>query len=173
MIMEFRGISRVAAAVFAVVLAARGLCSAGIPPVWSGDEDRIVRDGRAKVYIAPGKVLWKSSSSPAVIGGEDFLLGRGDGQAAAYLHEAGGRGGGQAGFGGGDGLADGLPELGIIRLVQLQTGPDDDGGQLFLHGIEPVRRDDGGRHGYGGIAFGETVVRRGRRGVDTVHYASL
>ena len=81
MIMEFRGISRVAAAVFAVVLAARGLCSAGIPPVWSGDEDRIVRDGRAKVYVAPGKVLWKSSSSPAVIGGEDFLLGRGDGQA--------------------------------------------------------------------------------------------
>ncbi|MBO8466591.1 MAG: alpha-L-rhamnosidase [Bacteroidetes bacterium] len=56
-------------------------CGAGIPPVWQEDAFRIVKDGRAKVYVAPEKVLWKSSSDPAAVSGEDVLLAPGDGQA--------------------------------------------------------------------------------------------
>ena len=47
----------VAAAVAGSVMSARP-CGAGIPPVWQEDAFRIVKDGRAKVYVAPEKVLW-------------------------------------------------------------------------------------------------------------------
>lgn len=70
----------VAAAVAGSVMSARP-CGAGIPPVWQEDASRIVKDGRAKVYVAPEKVLWKSSSDPAAVSGEDVLLAPGDGQA--------------------------------------------------------------------------------------------
>lgn len=70
----------VAAAVAGSVMSARP-CGAGIPPVWQEDAFRIVKDGRAKVYVAPEKVLWKSSSDPAAVSGEDVLLAPGDGQA--------------------------------------------------------------------------------------------
>lgn len=70
----------VAAAVAGSVMFARP-CGAGIPPVWQEDAFRIVKDGRAKVYVAPEKVLWKSSSDPAAVSGEDVLLAPGDGQA--------------------------------------------------------------------------------------------
>ena len=70
----------VAAAVAGSVMSAKP-CGAGIPPVWQEDASRIVKDGRAKVYIAPEKVLWKSSSDPAAVSGEDVLLSPGDGQA--------------------------------------------------------------------------------------------
>ncbi len=70
----------VAAAVAGSVMSAKP-CGAGIPPVWQEDASRIVKDGRAKVYVAPEKVLWKSSSDPAAVSGEDVLLSPGDGQA--------------------------------------------------------------------------------------------
>lgn len=70
----------VAVAVAGSVMSARP-CGAGIPPVWQEDAFRIVKDGRAKVYVAPEKVLWKSSSDPAAVSGEDVLLAPGDGQA--------------------------------------------------------------------------------------------
>lgn len=70
----------VAAAVAGSVMSARP-CGAGIPPVWQEDASRIVKDGRAKVYVAPEKVLWKSSSDPAAVSGEDVLLAPGGGQA--------------------------------------------------------------------------------------------
>ena len=70
----------VAAAVAGSVMSAKP-CGAGIPPVWQEDAFRIVKDGRAKVYVAPEKVLWKSSSDPAAVSGEDVLLAPGDGQA--------------------------------------------------------------------------------------------
>lgn len=70
----------VAAAVAGSVMSARP-CGAGIPPVWQEDAFRIVKDGRAKVYVAPEKVLWKSSSDPAAVSGEDVLLAPGYGQA--------------------------------------------------------------------------------------------
>lgn len=70
----------VAAAVAGSVMSAQP-CGAGIPPVWQEDAFRIVKDGRAKVYVAPEKVLWKSSSDPAAVSGEDVLLAPGDGQA--------------------------------------------------------------------------------------------
>ena len=70
----------VAAAVAGSVMSAKP-CGAGIPPVWQEDASRIVKDGRAKVYVAPEKVLWKSSSDPAAVSGEDVLLAPGDGQA--------------------------------------------------------------------------------------------
>ena len=54
---------------------------AGVPPVWSADSARVTRDMRTRSYIAPSRVLWKSSSDPSVISGEDFLLQPGDGQA--------------------------------------------------------------------------------------------
>lgn len=54
---------------------------AGIPPVWEADSARIVPDRRAKVYVAPERVLWKSSGSPDVVSGEESLLSAGDGQA--------------------------------------------------------------------------------------------
>lgn len=54
---------------------------AGVPPVWSADSARVTRDMRTRSYIAPSRVLWKSSSDPSVINGEDFLLQPGDGQA--------------------------------------------------------------------------------------------
>lgn len=70
----------VAAAVAGSVMSSRP-CGAGIPPVWQEDAFRIVKDGRAKVYVAPEKVLWKSSSDPAAVSGEDVLMAPGDGQA--------------------------------------------------------------------------------------------
>ena len=70
----------VAAAVAGSVMSAQP-CGAGIPPVWQEDAFRIVKDGRAKVYVAPEKVLWKSSSDPAAVSGEDVLLAPGGGQA--------------------------------------------------------------------------------------------
>ncbi len=99
---------------------------------------------------------------------------RRDIQPAAHLHEAGLGLGGQSGLGVGDELADGLPELAIVAFFQLQPGPGDDRHQLLLHGIEPFGGNGGGRHGDGGIAFGELVVRRGRGRVDAMHgYSSM
>ena len=54
---------------------------ASLPPVWRQDSSRVVADHRARVYIAPEKVLWKSSGDTAVISGENLLLHPGDGQA--------------------------------------------------------------------------------------------
>ena len=54
---------------------------AGLPPVWKADSVRISQDMRSKAYIAPAKVLWKSSPETSVITGEEALLSPGDGQA--------------------------------------------------------------------------------------------
>lgn len=62
----------------------------------------------------------------------------------------------------------------LSLFFQLQPGPGDDRHQLLLHGIEPFGGNGGGRHGDGGIAFGEFVVRRGRGRVDAMHgYSSM
>lgn len=76
-----RAAAAIKISVVSAMLLSPAVSIASLPPVWRQDSSRVVADHRARVYIAPEKVLWKSSGDTAVINGENLLLHPGDGQA--------------------------------------------------------------------------------------------